>query len=78
MLMKKLIVLSLLAISVSSCEKFALNYYCSCTTHYSHGGVGTYTGAKDTKGNAEVDCKEKKTGAEMNGHTIDCEILQEK
>lgn len=78
MLMKKLIVLLLLAIGASSCEKFALNYYCSCTTHFNYGGVGTYTGAKDTKGNAEVDCQEKKVGAESNGHTIDCEILQEK
>ncbi len=78
--MKKAIVFALLVIGIgaSSCEKFALNYYCSCTTNYSHGGVGTYTGAKDTKGNAEVDCKEKKVAAESNGHTISCEILQEK
>jgi len=76
--MKKAIVFALLVIGASSCVKLGTNYYCQCTISYKGGGTGSYQGAENTKGNAEVDCQEKKTAAESNGHTASCEIKQDK
>lgn len=73
--MKKALVFTSLIFVLSSCVKPGASYYCECSIIYSTGS-GTYRGANKTKGNAEVDCKDKVFDEEKKGNTVNCEVKE--
>ncbi len=75
--MLKNVVVVCLTLMLASCGKPGDNYYCECQiTYKNNGGTGYYKGADKTKGNAEVDCKERVTMVESNGHTAQCSVKE--
>lgn len=73
--MKKAVVFAALIFTITSCVKPGRVYYCECSIIYSTGS-GTYRGGDKTKGNAEVDCKDKVYNEESKGNTVTCEVKE--
>lgn len=69
------ILLAFCMLSLYSCVKPGASYRCECSIMYPTGS-GTFQGAYKTKGNADVECKERITMAESNGNTAKCEVKE--
>lgn len=62
-------------LSFYSCVKPGASYRCECNIVYPTGS-GTFQGAYKTKGNADVECKERVVMAESNGNVATCEVKE--